>query len=86
MMEKLTFGRHAAKQLVAQIDISQKKVLYFVYRSIHSQICQIWQNLHIWAHISVRQIWSSEVSLKRSFKMQFRRIGNSSIGPSSHKL
>ena len=25
MMEKLTFGRHAAKQLVAQIDISQKK-------------------------------------------------------------
>ena len=25
MMGKLTFGRHAAKQLVAQIDISQKK-------------------------------------------------------------
>ena len=28
MMEKLTFGRHAAKQLVAQIDISQKKFLF----------------------------------------------------------
>ena len=37
---------------------------------------------HIWAH----QIWSSGVSLKRSCKMQFRRVGCRSIGPSSQKL
>ena len=38
------------------------------------------------AHIWVRQIWSSGVSLKRSCKMLFRRIGLRSIGPSSQKL
>ena len=37
------------------------------------------------ARIWVRQIWSSEVSLKRSYKMQFRCIGFRSIGPPSQK-
>ena len=37
---------------------------------------------HIWAG----QIWSSGVSLKRSCKMQFKRVGLRSIGPSSQKL
>ena len=41
-----------------------------------------WPNMHIW----VIQIWSSAVSLKRSCKMQFRRVGLKSIGPSSQKL
>ena len=40
----------------------------------------------IWAHIWACQIWSSGVSLKRSCKMQFRRVGLRSIGPSSQKL
>ena len=54
-----------------------------------AQICifgifgHIW---HIWARIWARQIWSSGVSLKRSCKMQFRRVGLRSIGPSSQKL
>ena len=43
---------------------------------------QIWPNVHIFA----RQIWSSGVSLRRSCKMQFRRINLRSIGPSSRKL
>ena len=38
------------------------------------------------APILAGQIWSSGVSLKRSCKMQFRRIGLRSIGPSSQKL
>ena len=38
------------------------------------------------AHIWARQIWSSGVSLKRSCKMLFRRVGLRSIGPSSQKL
>ena len=41
---------------------------------------------HIWVHIWARAIWSSGVSLKRSCKMQFRRVGLRSIGPSSQKL
>ena len=56
---------------------------------IHAQICQIWPNMpnmHIWVHIWARKIWSSGVSLKRSCKMQFRRVGLRSIGPSSQKL
>ena len=54
-----------------------------------AQICQIWPNMpnmHIWVHIWARAIWSSGVSLKRSCKMQFRRVGLRSIGPSSQKL
>ena len=43
-------------------------------------------NMHIWVHIWARAIWSSGVSLKRSCKMQFRRVGLRSIGPSSQKL
>ena len=43
-------------------------------------------NMHIWVHIWARKIWSSGVSLKRSCKMQFRRVGLRSIGPSSQKL
>ena len=39
-----------------------------------------------WARIWARQIWSSGVSLKRSCKMLFRRVGLRSIGPSSQKL
>ena len=42
--------------------------------------------MHIWTHIWALQIWSSGESLKRSCKMQFRRIGHRSIGPSSQKL
>ena len=45
MMGKLTFGRHAAKQLVAQIDISQKK-FYILFIKVdtpkyakYGQIC-----------------------------------------------
>ena len=56
---------------------------------ICTQICQIWPNMpnmHIWVHIWARVIWSSGVSLKRSCKMQFRRVGLRSIGPSSQKL
>ena len=37
MMEKLTFGRHAAKQLVAQIDISQKK-FYILFIKVDTPI------------------------------------------------
>ena len=43
-------------------------------------------NMHIWVHIWARQIWLSGVSLKRSCKMQFRRVGLRSIGPSNQKL
>ena len=35
MMEKLTFGRHAAKQHVAQIDISQKK-FYILFIKVYT--------------------------------------------------
>ena len=55
---------------------------------LHYQ-CQIWPNMpnmHIWVHIWAGAIWSSGVSLKRSCKMQFRRVGLRSIGPSSQKL
>ena len=41
---------------------------------------------HIWADTWARQIWSSGVYLKISCKMQFRRVGLRSIGPSSQKL
>ena len=41
---------------------------------------------HIWARIWARQIWSSGVSLKRSCKMQFRRVVFRSIGPSTQNL
>ena len=34
------------------------------------------------AYILVRQVWSSGVSLKRSYRMQFRRVGLRWIGPS----
>ena len=47
---------------------------------ICTRICQIWPNMpnmHIW----VRAIWSSGVSLKRSCKMQFRRVSLRSIDP-----
>ena len=40
----------------------------------------------IWACIWACQIWSSGVSLKRSCKMQFKRVGLRSIGPSSQKF
>ena len=48
--------------------------------NFYAQICQIWLNMpnvHICA---------SGVSLKRSCRMQFRRVGLRSIGPSSQKL
>ena len=41
---------------------------------------------HIWARIWAPQLWSSGVSLKRSCKIQFRRVGLRLIGPSSQKL
>ena len=40
---------------------------------------------HIW-HIWARAIWSSGCPWKRYCKMQFRRVGLRSIGPSSQKL
>ena len=52
-------------------------------------VCQIWPNMpnmHIWVLIWARQIWSSGVPLKRSCKMQFRRVVFRSRGPSSQKL
>ena len=52
------------------------------YASKYAKIGQICILAHIW----VRQIWSSGVSLKRSCKMLFRRVGLRSIGPSSQKL
>ena len=52
---------------------------------ICTQICIFGIFGHIW-HIWARKIWSSGVSLKRSCKLQFRRIGLRSIGPSSQKL
>ena len=66
-------------------DLFRDIPLDHIWRAqIRAQICQIWPNMlnmHIWP----RQIWSSGVSLKRSCKMQFRRIGLRSIGPSSQK-
>ena len=59
-----------------------------VRAQICTQICQIWPNMpnmHIWVHIWARKIWSSGVSLKRSCKMQFRRVDLRSIGPLSQK-
>ena len=41
---------------------------------------------HIWKPIWARQIWSIGVSLKRSSKMQFKRVGHRSIGHSSQKF
>ena len=41
---------------------------------------------HIWARIWAPQIWSSGVSLKRSCKMQFRRVVFWSIGPTTQKI
>ena len=52
------------------------------YDQICTQICIFGHIWHIWA----RQIWSSGVSLRRSCKMQFTRVGLKSIGPSSQKL
>ena len=51
-----------------------------------NQKSEFWHIWHIWVHIWARAIWSSGVSLKRSCKMQFRRVGLRSIGPSSQKL
>ena len=59
--------------------VSQLTPLVFIFGIFG----HIW---HIWVHIWARAIWSSGVSLKRSCKMQFRRIGLRSIGPSSQKL
>ena len=53
------------------------------YINIFGIFGHIW---HIWARIWAPQLWSSGVSLKRSCKMQFRRVGLRSIGPSSQKL
>ena len=56
MMEKLTFGRHAAKQLVAQIDISQKK-FYILFIKVdtpkyakYGQICMAYLGIHSTTH------------------------------------
>ena len=55
----------------------------------HAQIRhQIWPNMPttvFGAHIWVRQIWSSELSLKISCKMQSRRVDLMSIGPPCHE-
>ena len=58
-------------------------VMFFTVVSLLGIFGHIW---HIWVHILARAIWSSGVSLKRSCKMQFRRVGLRSIGPSSQKL
>ena len=64
-------------------------VVHGILRPKYAPKIHIWpylamfgHSLHIWA----RQIWSSEVSLKRSCKMQFRCVTHRSIGPSSQKL
>ena len=75
-------------------DLFRDTPLEHIWRyQIRAQICQIWPNMpnmhiwvHIWVHIWARKIWSCGVSLKRSCKMQFRRVGLRSIGPSSQKL
>ena len=68
-------------------DLFRDTSLDYIWRAqIPAQICQIWPNMpnmHIWVHIWAREIWSSGVSLKRSGKMQFKRVGLRSIGPSS---
>ena len=97
---KLRFGHNF--WLVGPIDLRPMRlncILLDLFRDtpldhiwgaqIRAQICQIWPNMpnmHIWVHIWARAIWSSGVSLKRSCKMQFRRVGLRSIGPSSQKL
>ena len=51
-----------------------------------SNMCPNTPNTVFGARIWARQIWSSGVFLKRSCKMQFRRIDLASIGPPSQKL
>ena len=63
-----------------------KLLSYAQYAPNYAYLGAYLPNMHIWVHIWARQIWSSGVSLKRSCKMQFRRIGLRSIGPSSQKL
>ena len=50
---------------------------YLAHSNARPKYC-IWC---IWARIWVHQVWSSGVSLKRSCKMQFRRVDPVSIGP-----
>ena len=59
---------------------------FFSIREINRSKTQNMAKYAILAHIFTRQIWSSGVSLKRSCKMLFRRVGLRSIGPSSQKL
>ena len=60
---------------------------YPIDHNWHAQIrAQIRPNTVFWARVVACQIWSSGGSLKRSCKMQFRRVGLRSIGPSSQKL
>ena len=68
-------------------DLFRDTPLDHIWRyQIRAQICQIWPNMHIWVLIWARDIWSSGVSLKRSCKMQFKRVVLRSIGPSRQKL
>ena len=60
MMEKLTFGRHAAKQLVAQIDISQKK-FYILFIKVYTpkyakygQICIAYLGIFFLTKLHIR--------------------------------
>ena len=70
------------------------KILHTFWDQIQQQLSPdqpshgniIYTSTHILARIWARQIWSSGVSLKRSCKMLFRRVGLRSIGPSSQKL
>ena len=59
-----------------------KTRLHDFFSQIYRPINDPRPNMHVWA----LQIWSSGVSLKRSHKMQFRRVVLRSIGPSSQKL
>ena len=64
-------------------SVTQCLTLFLIFGGpIYAPKMHIW---HIWARIWARQIWSSGVSLKRSCKVQFRRVGLRSIWPSSQK-
>ena len=74
-----SFQGYPTRLYLARLNTRAKYAKYAKYS-------QLWPNTVFGAHIWASQIWSSEVSLKRSCKMQFRRVDLVSIGPPSQKL
>ena len=70
-----------ARQAIAMPDICD-----FWCAQLRAQILPNAPNTVFGAHIWERKIWSSGVSLKRSCKMQFRRIDLVSMRPPSQEL